>query len=415
MKSMKGRRQIYLPNPRILFAVNIPYPEGRANTRRISSLARELVQQGCHITILLPYGRESDLTESVIDGVNVEWCYSPIAGVSVINRFGRTKISTQLVSRYHWLIKLWQRSKHQQYDWMYLYQPGIDGLFAALIAKMYNRKICSEYVDLLTSAGYSGLLWKLIYALQVIADRIVPGISDVNFTISTVLKNTYQSRSAQTPTIILPTLVDTSRFAEGNRNRFRNMYKLNSKPVVTFAGSFTRPQGLRIFIQSMAGVVEQHPNTIAIIAGGSLSPDADDATELVEEYRLERNVILLGAIEESEIIDLLAASDILVMPKLDDPVNHAGLSTKLSEYLASGKAVVASTVGDVGKYLTDEFSALLVTPGDRKQLESAISRLVNDPKECEYLGNNGRKVAEREFDISTNVKKLRKALVVSAN
>ncbi len=115
-------------------------------------------------------------------------------------------------------------------------------------------------------------------------------------------------------------------------------------------------------------------------------------------------------IPEEDVIDLQSTSDILVMPKLDDPINQAGLSTKLAEYLASGKAVVASNVGDVGKYLRHEYDALLVPPGDQHALEQGLIRLLEEPELRHKLGINARETALRHFDIKVNMTRLVKAL-----
>ena len=115
-------------------------------------------------------------------------------------------------------------------------------------------------------------------------------------------------------------------------------------------------------------------------------------------------------LDEVDIIELQAGSDILVMPKLDDPVNHAGLSTKLSEYLASGKAVVASNVGDVSKYLVHEKNALLIPPGEVDALAGALLCLLAKPVLRDFLGKNGRQAALKYFDIPVNVTRLANVL-----
>ena len=409
--SIAGNEQL---NPlfalRILFAVNIPFPEGRANTRRIRTVARELSRQGHQVTILLPFAREHQAKTQLIEGIQAEWCLTPRTDGTFLNANQRVKLSVQFFSRCQWLKQLWRKSKRDEYDWLYLYQPGIDGLVAAIIARHFGRKVCSEYVDQLSPIGYRGLLWRLIYLLQLLADHKVPSLSDQMLTISSSLEQVYHKRNSRALMLIFPILVDTIRFGAGNQYRFRQKLNLGERFVVAFTGSFTRPQGLRVLIEAMAKVVKQYPDVMLLIAGGGISDDADDADQLINQYGIKANALYLGMLAETDIIDLQAASDILVMPKLDDPVNHAGLSTKLSEYLASGKAVIASDVGDVSKYLTHEKQALLVPPGDSDALEQAILRLLINPILRKQLGLNGRQVAVQHFDIRVNVTRLVEAL-----
>jgi glycosyltransferase involved in cell wall biosynthesis len=395
---------------RILFAINIPFPEGRANTRRIRSVARELAKQGHQVTILLPFARKPQLPTQVFEGINVERCLVPSTKTLFLNSKQHVKLTVQFVSRCRWLKELWGKSKRGEYDWLYLYQPGIDGLLAAKIARHFGHWICSEYVDLLSSAGYNSLVWRVIYWFQLFADRKVPSISDRILAISTVLEDTYHQRNLKIPVLLFPTLVDTSRFGTGDRDRFRQQLSLGERPVVAFTGSFVRTEGLQVLFRAMNSVIMKHPNVMLIIAGGSLVPGSDDIEQLIKVFGLQANALYLGMIPEDDIIDLLAGSDILVMPKLNDPVNHAGLSIKLAEYLASGKAVIASNVGDVGKYLVHEQDALLIPPGDRDALERALFRLLADPALCMKLGANARQAAIRYFDIKVNVARLVKAL-----
>jgi glycosyltransferase involved in cell wall biosynthesis len=391
---------------RFLFAVNIPYPEGRANTRRIRTIARELVKQGHQVRILLPFARGSHAAYKIIDGVHVNWCLIPQNESEFLNKKKRVKLIIQIFSRLRWLKQLYKFTNVGEYEWLYLYQPGIDGFVAGLLAKCCGKKIISEYVDMLLTEGYAGPVWRLIYCMQVLADKMVPQFADVILTISTALKIKYERLNSKSPIVLFPTLVDTSKFGGGDHAHFRRRFDLGQRQIIAFTGSFVRTEGLHLLVEAVSRILNNYPEICLIIAGGSLVPESDDAVELITRFKLQSNALYLGSISESEVIDLQAASDILVMPKLDAPVNHAGLATKLSEYLASGNAVIASNVGDVGKYLTNMHDALLVTPGNLNELEKALLALLNDSELRGFIGNNGRSVALKNFDVSINVQRL---------
>jgi glycosyltransferase involved in cell wall biosynthesis len=397
---------------KILFAVNIPYPEGRANTRRIRTIARELVKQGHSVIILLPFTREPQARHQIIDGVYVHCCLMPTCSSDFLNKKNNVKLHIQIISRLKWIIELYKATKRFEYEWLYLYQPGIDGFAAAMLAKYYGRKIVSEYVDMLSPNGFDGPVWRLIYSTLLLADRLVPQYADVVLTISSDLRIKYHQRKIKAPVMLFPTLVDTLKFGNGDGDHFRRDLELGERRIVVFTGSFVRSEGLHLLIKAVSRVVKKYNDVFLIVAGGSLVSDSDNANELIARFGLQENALFLGMIPESDVIDLQAAADVLVMPKLDDPINHAGLSTKLSEYLAAGKAVIASKVGDVDKYLKDDQDALLVPPGDCKALENALLRLLGDTDLRLRLGRNGRKVAEEKFDVGVNVRQLIKTLSI---
>ncbi len=403
------REHVLQPAPcslRFLFAVNTPFPEGGANTRRILTVSRELVEQGHRVTILMPFSRRPQAPVQFVDGIRAEFSFIPSSRQIITNAKKRVKLRIQFISRCLWLKELWGKSKRREYDWLYLYQPGIDGLLAAGIVRHFGLRVCSEFVDLLSYNLYRGFAWRIIYLFQVLGDRLTPRLSDKMLTISSRLQKIYHRRNPGAPLLIFPTVVDTARFGAGHRSRFRQNLGLRDRPVISFIGSFVRPEGLRLLIEAVAGVIRQESGAALILAGGALGEEVEDVDRLIKQYGLGASAVNLGVIPENDIVDLLAASDILAMPKLDDPVNHAGLSTKLGEYLASGKAVIAANVGDVGKYLVHEKDALLLPPGDREALEDGLLRLIRDADLRQRLGEAGQQAALRHFDVKANVARL---------
>jgi glycosyltransferase involved in cell wall biosynthesis len=66
---------------------------------------------------------------------------------------------------------------------------------------------------------------------------------------------------------------------------------------------------------------------------------------------------------------------------------------KVFEYMASGKAIVASRVGQVADVIEDGENGILVEPGDPVQLSDALIRLLQNPAERKRLGTNARQQA----------------------
>ena len=69
---------------------------------------------------------------------------------------------------------------------------------------------------------------------------------------------------------------------------------------------------------------------------------------------------------------------------LEDGSEFFGSPTKLFEYMAMGKGIVASRLGQIGDVLSDEETALLIEPGNARQLADAILRL-SDSRELREL------------------------------
>ncbi len=153
----------------------------------------------------------------------------------------------------------------------------------------------------------------------------------------------------------------------------------------------------------MSLVVQKHDHVRLMIAGGSRATDCDDVPALLSEFGLSEKATYLGVLPVKEVIDLLASADILVAPKLDHPVNHAGFSQKLAEYLSMGKPVVVSRVGDVSLYLQHGVHAMLCEPGNVRDLAANISLLLSDEELAAQISKQSRVLAEEAFDASINV------------
>jgi glycosyltransferase involved in cell wall biosynthesis len=120
--------------------------------------------------------------------------------------------------------------------------------------------------------------------------------------------------------------------------------------------------------------------------------------QLVEELELKDKVTMTGHLPHEELIIAMSAADILVEPKIDHAENQAAFPQKIVEYLAMGKPIVASAVGDLCLYLHDQENALLCGAGDLESLAKTLERLMADADLRKKLAINARKTAVQYFD-----------------
>lgn len=88
----------------------------------------------------------------------------------------------------------------------------------------------------------------------------------------------------------------------------------------------------------------------------------------------------------------LAACDVLVSPHVPNPDGTAffGSPTKLFEYMAMGKGIVASNLDQIGEVLAHDRNAWLVPSGDVPALADGVRRLVLDEPLRRRLGEAAR-------------------------
>jgi glycosyltransferase involved in cell wall biosynthesis len=195
---------------------------------------------------------------------------------------------------------------------------------------------------------------------------------------------------------------DVARFAApsaGARERLRAALDVHqSAPVITVTGRLASAQkGQELLIRALPDLLRQRPDAVLVVVGDG--PDRATLEALVRELGLDRAVRLLG--HRDDIPDLLAATDVLVVPSLcEEAFGFTAL-----EGLAAGRPVVASAAGGLPEIVRDGETGLLVPKGDASALVDATLRLLRNPALAHRLGRAGSAFAPR-FTIDAHVEEL---------
>jgi len=205
--------------------------------------------------------------------------------------------------------------------------------------------------------------------------------------------------------IVNPNAVDVTRFDPMNRGfKVRELFPPDAI-VCGFLGTFTRWHGVLFLAAQVTPLVKARPNLCFLFVGdGDLRPEVEE--------RLARDGVLsaarfTGLLDPPHVPEHLAACDILLSPHLpfEDGTPFFGSPTKLFEYLAAGRPVVASRLGQIGRVVEDTVTGLLFEPGNAEAFQRAVLRLVDHPEERERMGREARMTAEREHTWEANVRR----------
>jgi len=192
-----------------------------------------------------------------------------------------------------------------------------------------------------------------------------------------------------------PNGVDAARYRpDANGAAVRRKLGFTSEDkVVGFIGTFGAWHGAPILVESWnilhsRSSVLQNAKLILIGDG----PELPQVRRRIEELSLGRSIHLTGLIPQADAPDYLAACDVLISPHVPNADGSAffGSPTKLFEYMAVGRAIVASRLGQIGEVLADEKTALLVPPGEPAPLADAIARTLTDADLRARLGAAAR-------------------------
>jgi glycosyltransferase involved in cell wall biosynthesis len=187
---------------------------------------------------------------------------------------------------------------------------------------------------------------------------------------------------------------DPARFTADERATLRERYGIPADAVlVTFVGTFGEWHGVEVLARAVRVMaVEQGNRVEGARLHFMLVGDGLKMSEVRQELAgLDRIVTLTGIVPQSDAPLHLAASDILVSPHIPnaDGSPFFGSPTKLFEYMAAGKPIVASDLDQIGEVLADG-AAVLVEPGSVESLVRALRELADDPERRATLGRTAR-------------------------
>jgi glycosyltransferase involved in cell wall biosynthesis len=290
----------------------------------------------------------------------------------------------------------------------FIYQRYARFSWAGVVASLrLKRPLFLEYNG---SEVWLGRHWDRVGSLDLLEryERLNLDAAARIFVVSEVECRNLEARGVAHKRIVVnPNGVDVRRFRPGvGGGRVRKELGIKEDEVVAgFVGTFGPWHG----VEKLAAAIKTIPQGVGLrfllVGSGSLHAEVEN---LLETETRERRVIFTGAVRHDRVPPLLDACDILVAPHipLADGSDFFGSPTKIFEYMAMGKAIVASRLGQIGEVLVDQETALLVEPGNVAELAAAMRKLVDSESLRMRLGANARAVAEREHTWQQNAQRV---------
>ena len=296
----------------------------------------------------------------------------------------------------------------EQVDPDFIYQRYARFSWAGVVAA--NRTKRPLFLEYNGSEVWVGRNWDRVGSLDLLEryERLNLDAAARIFVVSDVERRNLEARGVAANKIVVnPNGVDVERFRPGvgGAERRRELGIRNDEVVAGFVGTFGPWHGVEKLAAAIKMIPFNVPLRFLLVGTGSLHGEVEK--RLKDEVATGR-VIFTGAVGHDRVPGLLDACDILVAPHvpLADGSEFFGSPTKIFEYMAMGKGIVASRLGQIGEVLADGDTALLVDPGNVDELRAAIVRLTDDEGLRKSLGARAREVAQREHTWTHNAQRV---------
>jgi glycosyltransferase involved in cell wall biosynthesis len=188
---------------------------------------------------------------------------------------------------------------------------------------------------------------------------------------------------------------------EADQAKVREELGVGDAPLTIYVGNITLGDDLDLALFALKQVLGRIPEARLVVVGAG--DGLAHLRSLTAELDLGEVVTFTGWIDQQDIPAYLAAADVAIYPYRDTLVNRAKCSIKILEYMAMGKAIVTSRVGQNIEYIEHGRSGILAEPGDVDAFANGLIAVLTDPLLARRLGAQARERIEHRFNWSQRI------------
>jgi glycosyltransferase involved in cell wall biosynthesis len=119
----------------------------------------------------------------------------------------------------------------------------------------------------------------------------------------------------------------------------------------------------------------------------------------VIELDLQNNFFFRGLVESNQMPNLFACADVLLVSLKDSKIFNLTIPAKLQSYLACGKPIIGSILGNAAKLILDSKSGFVCNPSKPNELSNIVLKMsMLDEVTRVNMGKNARSYFEENFN-----------------
>ncbi len=269
-------------------------------------------------------------------------------------------------------------------------------------SKLFKIKLISFVPEFLESKEIIklGFFQKISIYSFLINYNFLNKLSDKLIVFSTFLKNEYIKKGYKEKNIIVqPNLTEINGWYIPNQ---KNSYTLG------YAGTPSKKDGIIDLLKAVKLLNEKKIAVSVLVVGDSISKESliPYFKKKCKEYDIDKLVTFVGLIPQQLVKTYLNTCQILTITRPNTKQTQAGFPTKLGEYLACKKNVLATKFGDIEQYFTDKKDIVLAECDNAASIAENILWILDNPEKSAEIANNGFNTANEILNYQSGVKKI---------
>jgi glycosyltransferase involved in cell wall biosynthesis len=275
---------------------------------------------------------------------------------------------------------------------------------ATVAARLLGYRVVTEVDDVPYGRGYQGPISAHIdyfnRAVTFVMGRLSHGVVAGTAEVKALL--VAQFRVPRERIGVIPIGVDVGYFADLDRAAALTRCGLQPEDRhIVFVGHFAGWVDFDTLLRAFAIVARERPDARLLLVGDG--EQRAYAEETIRALGIQGAVTLTGFVRDRDAVrDLLASATVLVASHHGEHLDRIGMNaTKITEYLASGRAVVAKDVARLREMIEETGAGRVAR--DSEEMAAAIEALL-DPAHADAVGAVGRELAASRYSWDSTVR-----------
>jgi glycosyltransferase involved in cell wall biosynthesis len=298
-------------------------------------------------------------------------------------------------------IKLWQVIKKEKIDIIHAhnYEAPLAGL---IVRRLTGIPVVFNSHNVLSDELYTYFRLpfskRLAQSVAHFLDHFIPKRADFCITVSEESIN-FLTKTGVAPDRIafIPPGIDYQNGKINDSQEIRKTYNLGSNTLIAYTGNLDGYQNIELLFQAIKTLSETTSEFSLVIVTTS---DYTGYQKLAEEMGIDHHIIIFSHQTFDQTRELLTACDMAVSPR----TSWSGFPIKLLNYMAAGKAIVASEGSAKG--IKHKHNGLVAKNGNSNSFAEGILQLIEQPDLARRLGINARKSAIDTYSWDSIVNRL---------
>ena len=186
---------------------------------------------------------------------------------------------------------------------------------------------------------------------------------------------------------VIPNFVDINKYRKLEATSVRAQWASHNEKILVHTSNFRPVKRVQDVIRIFSEVQKRVPSKLILIGDG---PDRSLCEMLCRELAIQDDVKFLG--KQAEIVDLLSAADLFLMPSQSESFGLSAL-----EAMACGVPVISSSVGGLPELNIHNQTGFIAEIGDVERMARYAIELLSNPAKHKMFSEAARNRAI-EFD-----------------